>query len=57
VLEGEELTTRIALSGGAIFLGVGVVIYAEWRRRVLTASTVNGVERSTVNGQRSTGPT
>ena len=33
VLEGEELTTRIALSGGAIFLGVGVVIYAEWRRR------------------------
>jgi drug/metabolite transporter (DMT)-like permease len=33
VLEGEELTTRIALSGAAIFLGVGVVIYAEWRRR------------------------
>jgi drug/metabolite transporter (DMT)-like permease len=48
VLEGEELTTRIALSGAAIFLGVGVVIYAEWRRRVATASTVNG--------QRSTGP-
>ena len=48
VLEGEELTTRIALSGGAIFLGVGVVIYAEWRRRALTASTVNS--------QRSTGP-
>lgn len=33
VLEGEELTTRITLSGAAIFLGVGVVIYAEWRRR------------------------
>ena len=33
VLEGEELTTRIALSGAAIFLGVGIVIYAEWRRR------------------------
>ena len=48
VLEGEELTTRIALSGAAIFLGVGVVIYAEWRRRAVTASTVNG--------QRSTGP-
>ena len=48
VLEGEELTTRIALSGAAIFLGVGVVIFAEWRRRALTASTVNG--------QRSTGP-
>ncbi|HEY9519031.1 MAG TPA: DMT family transporter [Gemmatimonadales bacterium] len=37
VLEGEELTTRIALSGAAIFLGVGVVIYAEWRRRKSTA--------------------
>jgi drug/metabolite transporter (DMT)-like permease len=48
VLEGEELTTRIALSGAAIFLGVGVVIYAEWRRRALTASTVNS--------QRSMGP-
>ena len=42
VLEGEELTTRIALSGAAIFLGVGVVIYAEWRRRKSTAGTVNG---------------
>lgn len=51
VLEGEELTTRIALSGLAIFLGVGVVIYAEWRRRAATAGTA-----STVNGQRSTGP-
>lgn len=37
VLEGEELTTRIALSGAAIFLGVGVVIFAEWRRRQSTA--------------------
>ena len=37
VLEGEELTSRIALSGAAIFLGVGVVIYAEWRRRTSTA--------------------
>ena len=51
VLEGEELTTRIALSGAAIFLGVGVVIYAEWRRRATSAGTA-----STVNGQRSTGP-
>ena len=33
VLEGEELTTRIALSGLAIFAGVAVVIYAEWMRR------------------------
>jgi len=46
VLEGERLTARIALAGAAIFAGVGVVIWAEWRRR--TASTVNG--------QRSTGP-
>jgi drug/metabolite transporter (DMT)-like permease len=36
VLEGEELTTRIGLSGAAIFLGVGVVIFAEWRRRAAT---------------------
>ena len=37
VLEGEQLTARIALAGAAIFLGVGVVIYAEWRRRKSTA--------------------
>ena len=37
VLEGERLTTRIALAGAAIFAGVGVVIWAEWRRRRLTA--------------------
>jgi len=48
VLEGEQLTARIALAGAAIFAGVAVVIYAEWRKRGLTASTVNG--------QRSTGP-
>jgi drug/metabolite transporter (DMT)-like permease len=37
VLEGERLTTRIALAGAAIFAGVGVVIYAEWRRKKVAA--------------------
>ena len=45
VLEGEQLTARIALAGAGIFVGVGVVIWAEWRVR-RTASTVNG-QRST----------
>lgn len=35
VLEGEELTTRVAMAGAGIFLGVGIVIYAEWRKRRL----------------------
>lgn len=42
VLEGEKLSARIVLAGAAIFTGVAVVIYAEWRRRRETASTVNG---------------
>ena len=33
VLEGEHLTTRVALAGVAIFTGVAVVIYAEWMKR------------------------
>lgn len=37
VLQGERLTARIALAGAAIFAGVGVVIWAEWRRRRSTA--------------------
>ena len=41
VLEGEQLTARIAMAGAGICVGVGIVIYAEWRRRGLTASTVN----------------
>jgi drug/metabolite transporter (DMT)-like permease len=48
VLQGEQLTTRVALAGLGIFVGVGLVILAE-RRLTKTASTVNG--------QRSTGPT
>ncbi len=39
VLQGEELTMRVALAGGAIFLGVAIVILAEQRRRnALTAT-------------------
>jgi drug/metabolite transporter (DMT)-like permease len=38
VLQGETLTARMALAGGAIFLGVAVVILAERRGRL----TVNG---------------
>ena len=33
VLQGEELTLRVALAGAAIFLGVAIVIVAEQRRR------------------------
>jgi drug/metabolite transporter (DMT)-like permease len=33
VLQGEELTLRVALAGAAIFLGVAIVIIAEQRRR------------------------
>jgi drug/metabolite transporter (DMT)-like permease len=33
VLEGEELTLRVALAGVAIFAGVAIVIVAERRRR------------------------
>lgn len=33
VLTGEELTMRIALAGGAIFIGVAIVIAAERRQR------------------------
>jgi drug/metabolite transporter (DMT)-like permease len=33
VLEGEELTLRVALAGVAIFAGVAIVILAEQRRR------------------------
>ena len=40
VLQGETLTARMALAGGAIFLGVAVVIIAEKR------------QQSTVNSQR-----
>jgi drug/metabolite transporter (DMT)-like permease len=36
VLEGEQLTLRIALAGAAIFLGVAIVIAAEVRRRSLS---------------------
>jgi drug/metabolite transporter (DMT)-like permease len=38
VLEGEELTTRVAMAGAGIFLGVGIVIYAEWRKRRLAVT-------------------
>ena len=38
VLEGEVLTTRVALAGAGIFLGVAIVIYAEWRKRRLTVT-------------------
>lgn len=34
VLEGERLTSRIALAGAAIFAGVAFVIFAEWRKRL-----------------------
>jgi drug/metabolite transporter (DMT)-like permease len=34
VLEGEKLTARIALAGAAIFAGVAIVIFAEWRKRL-----------------------
>lgn len=33
VLQGEELTLRVALAGAGIFLGVAIVIIAEQRRR------------------------
>ncbi len=36
VLQGEQLTLRIALAGAAIFLGVAIVIAAEVRRRSLS---------------------
>jgi len=36
VLQGEQLTLRIALAGAAIFLGVAIVIAAELRRRSLS---------------------
>lgn len=37
VLEGEQLTLRIALAGGGIFLGVALVIAAEVRRRRMSS--------------------
>ena len=48
VLEGEHLTLQVAIAGAAIFAGVGLVIFGEKRQQP--------TERSTVNGQRSTGP-
>jgi drug/metabolite transporter (DMT)-like permease len=44
VLEGEQLTLRIALAGAAIFLGVAIVLAAEVRHRKLSAppATVGG---------------
>ncbi len=39
VLQGEELTLRVALAGTAIFIGVGIVIIAEQRRRSALTST------------------
>lgn len=49
VLEGESLTTRIAVAGLLIFAGVACVIVAESRSR--KAATVSG---RAVNGERST---
>jgi drug/metabolite transporter (DMT)-like permease len=37
VLQGEQLTLRIALAGAAIFLGVAIVIAAEVQRRKLSS--------------------
>ncbi len=33
VLAGERVTTRAAIAGGAIFLGLAIVIFEEWRQQ------------------------
>ena len=43
VLAGERVTTRAAIAGAAIFLGLAIVIFGEWRQqRVVPVEAMPG---------------